>query len=101
MSEAQAQPSGAATDQEAHGFRRKIVGKVIKDKMDKTVVVECVSARRDALYGKYVRSRKRYKAHDAKNEYKVGDQVEIQEHRPISKQKRFVVIRLIKKFVEE
>jgi small subunit ribosomal protein S17 len=102
MSEAQATEQAAAASQgEAHGFRRKIVGKVIKDKMDKTVVVECVSARRDALYGKYVRSRKRYKAHDEKNEYKVGDQVEIQEHRPISRQKRFVVIRLIKKFVEE
>ena len=86
---------------EAHGFRRKIVGKVIKDKMNKTVVVETVSARRDALYGKYVRTRARYKAHDEKNEYKVGDHVEIQEHRPISKDKRFIVVRLVKKFVEE
>lgn len=85
----------------AHGFRRKMVGKVIKDKMNKTVVVETVSARRDPLYGKYVRTRARYKAHDEKNEYKVGDQVEIQEHRPISKDKRFIVVRLVKKFVEE
>jgi small subunit ribosomal protein S17 len=69
--------------------------------MNKTVVVECVSARKDPLYGKYVRSRTRYKAHDEKNEYKVGDEVEIQEHSPISKQKRFVVTRLVKKFVEE
>ena len=52
--------------------------------MKKTVVVEVVTHRRDPLYGKYVRSRARYKAHDEKNEYKVGDQVEIQEHRPIS-----------------
>ncbi len=85
----------------AHGFRRKMVGKVIKDKMNKTVVVECVTARRDALYGKYVRSRTRYKAHDETNQYKVGDEVEIQEHRPISRDKRFVVTRLVKKFVEE
>jgi small subunit ribosomal protein S17 len=85
----------------AHGFRRKIVGKVIKDKMNKTVVVECVSARRDPLYGKYVRTKTRYKAHDETNQYKVGDHVEIQEHRPISKDKRFTVVRLVKKFVEE
>ncbi len=86
---------------EAHGFRRRIAGKVVKDKMNKTVVVECISARRDPLYGKYVRTRARYKAHDEKNEYRVGDQVEIQEHRPISKDKRFIVVRLVKKFVEE
>lgn len=86
---------------EAHGFRRKMVGKVVKDKMDKTVVVECISARRDTLYGKYVRSKTRYKAHDEANTYKVGDHVEIQEHRPISRDKRFIVVRLVKKFVEE
>ena len=86
---------------EPHGFRRTMVGKVIKDKMDKTVVVECVNSSRDALYGKYVRTRTRYKAHDEKNEFKAGDQVEIQEHRPISRDKRWIVTRLLKKFVEE
>jgi small subunit ribosomal protein S17 len=60
-----------------------------------------VSASRDPLYGKYVRTRTRYKAHDETNQYKVGDEVEIQEHRPISRDKRFVVTRLVKKFVEE
>jgi small subunit ribosomal protein S17 len=96
-----AENTAQAPAEKAHGFRRKMVGKIIKDKMNKTVVVECVSARKDPLYGKYVRSRTRYKAHDEKNEYKVGDEVEIQEHSPISKQKRFVVTRLVKKFVEE
>jgi len=86
---------------EAHGFRRKMVGRVISAKMQKTVVVEVVSHSRDALYGKYVRSRALYKAHDEKGEYKAGDQVEIQEHRPLSRDKRFVVTRLVKKFVEE
>ena len=61
-----------------------MVGKVIRDKMDKTVTVEVVSSRRDPLYGKYVRTRARFKAHDEKNEMKIGDQVEIQEHRPLS-----------------
>ena len=98
MSE-QTNTAAAAPATQAHGFRRKMVGKVIKDKMNKTVVVETVSARKDPLYGKYVRTRARYKAHDEKNEYKVGDQVEIQEHRAISKDKRFTVVRLVKKLV--
>jgi small subunit ribosomal protein S17 len=93
--------AAAATEHEAHGFRRKLVGKVVKDKMHKTVVVEVISSSRDALYGKYVRSKSRYKAHDETNQYKVGDHVEIQEHRPISRDKRFMVVRLVKKFVEE
>ena len=87
--------------QEAHGFRRTMTGKVVKAKMKKTVVVEVVTSHRDALYGKYVRSRSRYKAHDETNQYKVGDQVEIQEHSPISKDKRFIVTKLVKKFIEE
>jgi small subunit ribosomal protein S17 len=91
----------AHLEEAAHGFRRKMVGKVVKAKMTKTVVVECITSRRDPLYGKYVRTRTRYKAHDETNQYKVGDQVELQEHRPISKDKRFIVIRLIRKFVEE
>ncbi|MFO0670179.1 MAG: 30S ribosomal protein S17 [Polyangiaceae bacterium] len=90
-----------AAKHEAHGFRRTMTGRVIKAKMAKTVVVEVVTSSRDALYGKYVRSRQRYKAHDEKNTYKVGDEVEIQEHRPISKDKRFVVTKLVKKFIEE
>ena len=90
-----------ATHERPHGFRRKMVGRVIRDKMDKTITVEVVSAHRDALYGKYVRTRSRYKAHDEKNEFKVGDEVEIQEHRPISKDKRWIVTKLVKKFVQE
>jgi small subunit ribosomal protein S17 len=94
-----AQPQAAA--HETHGFRRKMIGRVISAKMKKTVVVEVVTHRRDPLYGKYVRSRARYKAHDEQGQYKAGDQVEIQEHRPISRDKRFIVTRLVKKFVEE
>jgi small subunit ribosomal protein S17 len=86
-----------ATPEVVHSFRRKMTGKVIKDKMHKTVV----SYSRDALYGKYVKQRARFKAHDETNQYKVGDEVEIQEHRPISREKRFIVVRLIKKFIEE
>jgi small subunit ribosomal protein S17 len=90
-----------AGEENHHGFRRKMVGRVVSAKMKKTVVVEVVTHSRDPLYGKYVRSRSRYKAHDEKGEYKAGDEVEIQEHRPISRDKRFIVTRLVKKFVEE
>jgi small subunit ribosomal protein S17 len=90
-----------ADHEASHGFRRKMIGRVISAKMQKTVVVEVVTHRRDPLYGKYVRSRSRYKAHDEKGQFKAGDEVEIQEHRPISRDKRFIVTRLVKKFVEE
>ncbi len=93
--------STLAVERKAHGFRRKMVGRVIKAKMQKTVVVECITSTRDQLYGKYIKNRTRYKAHDETNQYKVGDQVEIQEHSPISRDKRFIVVRLVKKFVEE
>ncbi len=96
-----AMAAAASPAHEAHGFRRKMTGRVVKAKMAKTVVVEVVGHSRDGLYGKYVRSRARHKAHDEKNEFKVGDEVEIQESRPISRDKRWVVTRLLKKFVEE
>jgi small subunit ribosomal protein S17 len=76
-------------------YRRKLVGRVASNKMDKTVVVEVIRFKRDAVYKKTVRVKKRYKAHDEKNEYKVGDRVEIIEHRPLSKHKRWAVLRLI------
>jgi small subunit ribosomal protein S17 len=76
-------------------FRRKLVGTVKSDKMQKTVVVEVVRRYLDGKYHKYVRTRERYKAHDENNQFHVGDTVEIQEHRPLSKDKRWVVTRLI------
>ncbi len=94
-------PAQAGQQNQHHGFRRKMVGRVVSAKMKKTVVVEVVTHSRDALYGKYVRSRTRYKAHDEKEEFKAGDMVEIQEHRPISRDKRWAVTRLVKKYVEE
>ena len=60
-------------------YRRKLIGRIRSDKMDKTVVVEVV----------------RYKAHDEKNEFKTGDRVEIIESRPLSREKRWAVTRLV------
>lgn len=75
--------------------RRRLIGRVSSDKMQKTVVVEVVRYKMDAMYKKYVRVRKRYKAHDEDNQYRIGDRVEIVEHRPLSKAKRWKVSRLI------
>jgi small subunit ribosomal protein S17 len=95
---AQQPPAGP---HKTHSFRRRLLGKVVSDKMDKTVIVEVVRRSRDSMYKKYVRSRDRYKAHDEKNEFKVGDRVEIMEHRPISKDKRWKVVKLVARAVEE
>lgn len=85
------------TPKAAHprGMQRKLLGIVRSDKMDKTVVVEVVTLKRDPVYGKYLKNRTRYKAHDEKNQFKTGDRVEIQEHRPLSREKRWIVSRLI------
>jgi small subunit ribosomal protein S17 len=96
-----APPAAPVHEHKMHSFRRRLLGKVVSDKMDKTVVVEVVRRSRDTVYKKYVRNRDRYKAHDEKNEFKVGDRVEIMEHRPISKDKRWKVIKLISRAVEE
>ena len=76
-------------------YRRKLIGRIRSDKMDKTVIVEVVRFKREGIYKKYVRVRKRYKAHDEKNEYKTGDRVEIIESRPLSREKRWAVARLV------
>jgi small subunit ribosomal protein S17 len=95
-------PSVAPTAEvKTHSFRRRIVGVVTSDKMDKTVVVEAIRYSRDPMYKKYVKRRTKYKAHDERNEYKTGDRVEIQENAPISREKRFLVVRLVARPVVE
>ena len=93
MTEANAATSAHGT--EKHGVKRTLVGKVTSAKMTKTVVVEVVRSVRHPIYGKYVRRREKYKAHDEQGQYKLGDMVEIQEHRPLSREKRWAVIKLI------
>jgi len=67
-------------------------GKVVSDKMNKTIVVSISRFIKHPLYGKFYKVSKKYKAHDEANKYKVGDTVEIIETRPISKDKRFRVV---------
>lgn len=76
---------------------RRLIGLVRSDKMQKTVVVEVTRYRMDPMYKKYVKVRKRYKAHDETNEYRTGDRVEITEHRPLSREKRWKVTKLIER----
>ena len=67
-------------------------GKVVSDKMDKTIVVEVTRYVEHKKYGKRIKKTKKYKVHDEDNSKKVGDIVEIEETRPISKDKKFKVI---------
>ena len=71
---------------------KKLTGKVVSDKMDKTVVVNVNRYVAHKKYGKYFKIDKHYKAHDENNEYKTGDTVIIEECRPLSKDKNFKVI---------
>ncbi len=72
--------------------RRVLEGKVVSDKCDKTVTVVVERRVRDPLYGKIIRRSAKYAAHDEKNAWKVGDEVAIEECRPMSKSKRWRVI---------
>lgn len=75
--------------------QRTLIGKVVSNKMEKTVVVEVERRVKHPLYGKIVVRSNKYKAHDEANQYNEGDTVEIAEGRPISRSKSWSVVRLI------
>ncbi|HYS04744.1 MAG TPA: 30S ribosomal protein S17 [Candidatus Dormibacteraeota bacterium] len=85
---------------EAKRRRLEKDGIVISDKMDKTAVIEVERLVMDPLYGKYLRRRSRFMAHDEKNECKIGDRVRIQESRPLSRHKRWVVKEILERASE-
>ncbi|TAK92293.1 MAG: 30S ribosomal protein S17 [Burkholderiaceae bacterium] len=76
-------------------LKRSLIGKIVSDKMDKTVTVLVERHVQHALYGKFIVRSKKYHAHDETNQYKEGDTVEIQETRPLSKTKAWAVTRLV------
>ena len=80
-------------------LKRTLVGKVVSDKMDKTVTVLVERKVKHPLYGKFVLVSKKYHAHDETNAVKTGDTVEIEEHRQISSTKTWVVTKVISKAV--
>jgi small subunit ribosomal protein S17 len=79
--------------------RKTLVGTVTSDKMDKTVVVSVERVTRHPLYGKIVKTNKKYKAHNENNEAKMGDTVRICECRPISKDKSYFVQEILQRGV--
>ncbi len=96
MTESTQNPS----QEKPRGKRRQLSGRVVTDtsnpgRAKKTVVVVVERRFRDPVYGKYVKSRRKYHAHDEKEEYRQNDLVEISEHRPLSRTKRWIVTRLI------
>ena len=82
---------------EERNLRKTKVGFVTSDKMDKTIVVAVEESRRHALYGKSEKITKKFKAHDENNECGIGDKVEIMETRPLSKDKRWRLVRIVEK----
>ncbi len=78
-------------------LRKVRIGKVVSDKMDKTIVVAVVDNVKHPLYGKIVKRTYKLKAHDEKNECNIGDRVKVMETRPLSKDKRWRLVEIIEK----
>ncbi len=79
------------------GIRKTMLGTVVGDRMDKTVVVAVERLVQHPLYKKYIRKQKRYKAHDEKNDCHVGDRVLLVETRPLSREKRWRVKEILER----
>ncbi|NOZ62922.1 MAG: 30S ribosomal protein S17 [Calditrichaeota bacterium] len=79
------------------GKRRSIVGQVVSDKMDKTRVIKVEHYVRHPLYKKFVKKSSKFMAHDEKNESHVGDVVSIMETRPLSRRKRWRLVKIVEK----
>ncbi|MBB6216826.1 small subunit ribosomal protein S17 [Anaerosolibacter carboniphilus] len=77
--------------------RKTRVGRVVSDKMDKTIVVAVEDFVRHPLYGKAVKRTKKFKAHDENNECQIGDKVRIMETRPLSAEKRWRLVSIMEK----
>ncbi|AMW33030.1 SSU ribosomal protein S17P [Fervidobacterium changbaicum] len=77
--------------------KKRFIGVVVSDKMDKTVTVKVERLVKHPKFGKYVKRSKKFYAHDENNACRVGDVVEIEESRPLSKLKRWVVVRIVER----
>lgn len=77
--------------------RKTRIGKVVSDKMDKTIVVKVEGKVRHPLYGKTMNRSKKFKAHDENNEARINDKVVIMETRPLSKDKRWRLVEIVEK----
>ncbi len=86
---------------EKKGNRKSFTGVVVSDKMDKTVVVMVETPVRHSRFKKFVKRKKKFIAHDPENECRIGDRVLIKESRPLSKFKRWRVVRIVERRVTE
>ena len=82
---------------EERNLRKVKLGKVVSNKMDKTIVVRIDTKVKDPLYGKIKNRTLKVKAHDENNECSIGDTVEVMETRPLSKDKRYRLVRIVEK----
>lgn len=82
---------------EKRNLRKERTGVVFSNKMDKTVTVEVKWKEKHPIYGKFVNKTKKYHAHDEKNECNIGDIVDIMETRPLSKTKRWRVVKIVER----
>ena len=80
-------------------LRKSMIGTVVSDKMDKTIVVAVETSVAHPIYNKTVKRTYKLKAHDENNECNVGDKVEVMETRPLSKDKRFRLVKIVEKAV--
>lgn len=83
--------------EETRGRRKTRVGKVISDKMDKTIVVAIADNKKHPLYNKVVKTTYKLKAHDEENTCKIGDTVKVAETRPLSKDKRWRLVEVVER----
>lgn len=84
---------------EERNLRKVMIGKVVSDKMDKTVVVAVETSVKHKVYNKIIKRTYKLKAHDENNECKIGDTVKVMETRPLSKDKRWRVVEVMEKAV--
>jgi small subunit ribosomal protein S17 len=91
------EPNNAAAKERSGSKRKTLVGRVVSDKMQKTIVIQIESRKLHPLYKKYITRSKKVKAHDEQNQCAIGDLVRVVESRPMSKDKRWRLVEILEK----
>lgn len=84
---------------EERNLRKSLIGTVVSNKMDKTIVVAIETSEKHKIYGKILKTTYKLKAHDENNDCQIGDKVKVMETRPLSKDKRWRLVEIIEKAV--
>ncbi len=84
---------------EERNLRKTLIGTVVSNKMDKTIVVAVVTSEKHKIYGKILKTTYKLKAHDENNECQIGDKVKVMETRPLSKDKRWRLVEIVEKAI--